>query len=110
MCSSSAFLLAKLNECQKGVHKNYMCMTWNSGTYFGLSRPMFVKDAAYDIIQPSRAMVSIRCEKIRLFCEDNTSVPYVAPDVSGLHFAETFDGEVTWLTTWGKEQVLYKCL
>ena len=26
--------------------------------------------------------------------EENVSVPYAAPDVQGLHFAETFDGDV----------------
>ena len=30
------------------------------------------------------------------FLQDNVTVPYVSPDVSGLHFAETFDGDVAW--------------
>jgi len=31
---------------------------------------------------------------VAVSAEDNVTVPYVSPDVSGLHFAETFDGDV----------------
>ena len=29
-------------------------------------------------------------------CQDGPAIPYVAPDVTGLHFVETFDADASW--------------